>query len=373
MDIVSKTIGYKNYRLSNLIISLFLAANATQSGAAFVYYRGSDSHFYHNYSLAPPEGTMNGSMGFAVAVSNEFAITGSFADRDLKGTIYVAQIPFVGSAPTHSPSGVQEKRSFGDIINNKRSFTFALILLLMLGALMIIVAAIISYYCCCCCMTNPAPLLKKKKKEEEESPYVVHSYPDYYYDHPEEYPYAQPPLPYPMPPPMYGPPPQAEDIKKDMKKDVDKASEGFVRQMFPYKVYGPRGYTEGQDAADFQSQIDDKIAQEDALRAGSAQQGGAPGAALIAEDDQSSSYVEQAKNRYAQFLNARNNSGGATEMQDAGMMGDDAQQMRMREDARIRAEEKARERYANFRKSAEEQARQKEEEEREMKAKLSKH
>jgi hypothetical protein len=296
-----------------------------------VYYRGEDNHFHHNYSLPAREDAENGNMGFAVAISDAFAITGAFSTDQLQGSIYVARIPYFGDSPTNAPTGIAEKKSFANIVNSKQNFTFAIILLLLLGALMIVVVGILTYYCCCCCIAAPLAPLKKKKKEEEDSPYTVHSYVGY--SELDDAPPMYPPVPYPMPPPYYGP---QGDIKKDMKKEkiVDSATEGAVRKMFPYKVYGPRGYSEGQDAEDFQNQYDDKLAKEDTAAAAAH---AARGGNVIADEEEedvspdNARYVEQAKNRYAQYLNT------ASRHTDT--------------------EDKARERYEMFRRKAEEQAR----------------
>lgn len=169
---------------------------------------------------------------------------------DLRGSIYFASLPYLyapSAAPTQQPAGINSIQA-SNVIGNLSAGVVAAIFLAGFVGLGLI--ALILY--CCCCRAAPLILDKKKKKEEEDSPYQVHSYMGYSE-------MDEPPAP-PRPPSMYPflpqflqptpPPMEMKDLKKDdLKKDIDKADPGFVRRMFPYKVYSYRGYREGDEHA----------------------------------------------------------------------------------------------------------------------------
>ena len=139
---------------------------------------------------------------------------------------------FLPTAPPSSPTDILSGGSLDRTVGNT-GLTLGTILALALGFLIVSGSTGLVIYCCCC-MVPIIPLLKKKKKKEEEddSPYTVHSYAGYVENE-------------------YYPPPvvlieEDEAIKKDLKKEksVKFMENGEVRKMFPYKVYGPRGYKE---------------------------------------------------------------------------------------------------------------------------------
>lgn len=160
----------------------------------------------------------------------------------LRGSIYLADRRphklepsdppfFLPTAPPSSPTDILSGGGLDRTVGNT-GLTLGTILALALGFLIVSGSTGLIIYCCCC-MVPIIPLLKKKKKKEEEddSPYTVHSYAGYVENE-------------------YYPPPvvliEDEAIKKDLKKEksVKFMENGEVRKMFPYKVYGPRGYKE---------------------------------------------------------------------------------------------------------------------------------
>jgi hypothetical protein len=218
------------------------------TGAGFVYNRGPNG-WTLNQSYPSPAGH-EGHFGYAVDINANYSAIGAYGFDNLRGSIYLADRtphdypdPVVPTfVPTAAPSAPSEILS-GGTLNRKvgsNGLTLGMILALALGALIIAGTTGLVIYCCCC-MIPIIPVLKKKKKkeEEEDSPYTVHSYAGYVEDE-----FYVPPAPVVLIE-------EDEAIKKDLKKekDVKYMENGEVRKMFPYKVYGPRGYTEeGNDS-----------------------------------------------------------------------------------------------------------------------------
>lgn len=209
-----------------------------------------NDHWYLNDTLLPPSG-YQGNFGFSAGVSGDYAVVGAFTSLTLSGSAFIVDL--IVHAPTSIPTQPPAQSipvSFLNIGSGVSSVStksnLGLILALVAGALILsIIAALLIYYCCC--MGTPA-VLKKKKKEEEDSPYTVHSYVGYS----EMDEYVPPPPPVPSWVPYY---PQTMDKKgmdkKGMAKDIDKADEGFLRKLFPYKVHSFAGYQEGMEMRAF--------------------------------------------------------------------------------------------------------------------------
>jgi len=209
------------------------------TGAGFVYHKGEDGWTLHQ-AYPSPAGP-DGHFGYAVDINANYSAIGAYGFDELRGAIYLAErdpynyTPIIPS-PTMSPTQPADTLSGGGLNKpvGKSGLTLGMILALALGALIVAGSAGLLIYCCCC-MVPIIPVLKKKKKkeEEDESPYTVHSYAGYVEEE------------------FYVPPVVAvdEDIKKDIKKEkeVTFMENGEVRKMFPYKVYGPRGYSEGNN------------------------------------------------------------------------------------------------------------------------------
>jgi len=214
------------------------------TGAGFVFYRNPYSgQWTLNQSYPSPAG-YQGHFGYAVDIAQNYSVIGAYGFDDLRGSVYLAdrapeEVPVPTMAPsfaaTAAPSNPAEVLSGGGLNRrvNKSELTLGMVLALALGVLIIAAATGLICYCCCC-MVPIIPLLKKKKKKEEEnSPYTVHSYAGYI----EEDEYIAPIL-------------LVEDEKlkeKEKEKSVKFMEDGTIRKMFPYKVYGPRGYSEGNN------------------------------------------------------------------------------------------------------------------------------
>lgn len=173
---------------------------------------------------------------------------------ELRGSIYLAEfpkytyeaLPSPTTVPTMQPSSPSEVLSGGSLTNEvgNTGLSLGLILALALGALILAATTGLIIYCCCC-MVPIIPLVKKKKKkEEEDSPYTVHSYAGYVEE--DEF----------MPMQAIAPPPvvliEEDEVlkKKEKEKSVKFMEDGQLREMFPYKVYGPRGYVEEANNVD---------------------------------------------------------------------------------------------------------------------------
>lgn len=167
--------------------------------------------------------------------------------------MYLATLPYVfapSAAPTSAPVVINAQKAANAIGDLSIGVVAAIFLA---GFLFLGLAALVTYFCCC--RAAPIVLEKKKKKEEEESPYTVHSYQGYTEMSqpaplprpPSIFPFFAPPMP-PMMPPMDKK--MMMDGKDDKKMLIDKADPGFIRRLFPYKVYSYRGYKEGEDNDD---------------------------------------------------------------------------------------------------------------------------
>jgi hypothetical protein len=178
-------------------------------------------------------------------LNNAYSVT-----DELRGSIYLADRrphryippPVPVPAPTAAPTPKSEILSGGGLNRTvgDTGLTLGQLLALALGVLVVAGTVGMIIYCCCC-MVPIIPLLKKKKKKEEEddSPYTVHSYAGYVEDE-----FYVPPAP-----PVLLVEEEDEAIKKDLKKEksVKFMENGELRKMFPYKVYGPRGYVEEEN------------------------------------------------------------------------------------------------------------------------------
>jgi hypothetical protein len=236
-------------------------------GAAFVFAKqtlNSVTSYALKYSLASPLSS-GSNFGFAVGIGNNFVGVGGFSDKALLGAIVLGAVSFSSTSSSSTPDSINSiTKGSGYQLNY-----VILALLILLG----IVVAVGVLLCCNCCATPAAVIEKKKKKEEEESPYTVHSYTGYC-----EIDDALPvPVPFrPQPASMFSmwntQPLDASDPmlmkKESMKKEkdgyfVEKADEGFVRRLFPFKVYGPGGFVQDQDTMeDSHEAINRKISQE---------------------------------------------------------------------------------------------------------------
>lgn len=395
-----------------------------------MYYKDSSGAWNLTYSLASPA-DKRGNFGYGVAIHDDYVAVGAFTAEDFRGSLFLAGIPL--TKPDDNGGDKESTDDIVDKIDPRKSWNAAYVILAALGLLAAIIAGTLTY-CCCCCAVPPPILAKKKKKEEEESPYTVHSYTGYCEidDAAQAIP---PPVPFHQQPSSFNgflpslPSFSSRGIEKDpdmMKKDmlrkekygekyvekgdgsfiVEHADDGFIRKLFPYKVYGPRGYVEGQNAEEFnQKEIDKKIEEDELIRQQSStstsnnissflivdqtHQPDSPHLYNVQSQDVDSvldegintssanessgsfstmnsmrsprsagatrsRYVEQAKYRYSQYLNSSSSSSPH------GMEGaskEDIDQSRFKEEAKIRAEEKARERFAMFKAKTEEAGR----------------
>lgn len=252
-------------------------------GAGFVYHRDnrqSDVWLY-NASYESPAGSL-GHFGFAVDISDSYSAIGAYGYNDLQGSIYLAartshvdplnptSMPSTPPSatptaiPTSSPNAGIGVLNFGDdeVPQADDQLEVGLLIALFLAVLLAAGAAAVAIYCCCCIPVVVLGKKKKKKEEEEKSSYTVHSYAGY--SETDDYDYSSqsgsntiPDLPYQMP--MAPPPPM---MKKDP-KNVKFMEDGQLREMFPYKVYGPRGYSaEGNDSTE--AALDAKLKEKEA-------------------------------------------------------------------------------------------------------------
>eukprot|EP01033_Poteriospumella_lacustris_P005040 gene5039-3598_t len=261
---------FVNLAKDKLIVGADGTPHGNDTGAAFVYFRKTDAPrnsggaWQLNYSLPSPAGNKS-HFGYAVDICDDFAVSGAYGFDDLRGSVYLIGFPKTEPtfAPTLAPtdSGAQSFNTVTSALAKQKK------MMEILGIGVLALVTVLTSACCIylCCI--PVAPKKKKKEEEEESPYTVHSYVGY--SEMDEYmpPQAPPPqwMPFfaqmPMMPMMMVPPPppmmpmmQMDMEKKKMmdEKDVDlkKADENFIRKLFPYKVYGPRGYEEDGTTTD---------------------------------------------------------------------------------------------------------------------------
>lgn len=278
---IPSPVGYKSYfgvylslAKDKLIVGADGAPSGNNTGAAFIYFRTPDrpredmNPWQLNYSLPSPAGS-EGRFGYAVDVCDNYAVSGAFGYDDLRGSVYLIGFPRPQPtmAPTLAPTAGGNDAQSLNTITSAVAKQEKMMEILGIGVLTLV--GVLTSACCIylCCVPVAG---KKKKEEEEESPYTVHSYVGY--SEMDEYmpPQAPPPqwMPFfaqmpPMMPMMMAPPPMPMpmmpmdmDMKKKMmgegeELDLKKVDENFVRKLFPYKVYGPRGYQEeGQTAND---------------------------------------------------------------------------------------------------------------------------
>lgn len=175
----------------------------------------------------------------------------------MEGQVHIAPLP---TASTTTPTSPTLPPAGSTNIDNKSSttasvFPVGMVVAIALGALLFALLGSLLLFCCCCRPMALPVLLKKKKKEEEDSPYIVHSYVGY--SEMDDHPVPQQPSGlggYFFYPSYYGGASvnsgDAAMMKAKMmatggsekEKDIHSADEGFLRRMFPYKVYGPSGY-----------------------------------------------------------------------------------------------------------------------------------
>jgi hypothetical protein len=278
---IASPVGHKSYFGVSLSLAqdkLVVGADGVpfgnNTGAAFIYFRTPGrprddlSPWQLNYSLPSPAG-YKGSFGYAVDICDYYAASGAFGFDDLRGSVYLVGFPRPQPtmSPTLAPTGAIDSQSL-NTITTAVAKQGKMMEILAIGVLVLV--SVLTSACCIylCCV--PVVGKKKKKEEEEESPYTVHSYVGY--SEMDEYmpPQAAAPpqwMPFfpqmPMMPMMMVPPPMPvpmqmmpDDLmmKKKMMDDdefdIKKADENFVRKLFPYKVYGPRGYEEENATAD---------------------------------------------------------------------------------------------------------------------------
>ncbi|KAJ1440145.1 hypothetical protein B484DRAFT_443667 [Ochromonadaceae sp. CCMP2298] len=233
-----------------------------QVGAGFVYHRievenASDASsgrrlqaetpttWQINASYPSPGGS-KGHFGFSSAISENYVVFAAAEFVDLRGAVFLAKRPVPNDVPTPTMAPTKAGEALGGGGLKQRvpgtGLSLGMILALILAGLIVgMVTGMIIY--CCCCMIPVIPLIKKKKKEEEESPYTVHSYAGYIEEDDEIL---------PPPPVIYIEEEEEMEKKKDDKKEkkVEFMEDGKLRQMFPYKVHGPRGYVEDTNEVD---------------------------------------------------------------------------------------------------------------------------
>ncbi len=281
-----------SYFVICLIISLAayssLTQNAEELGAAFIFYKDTMGTWQLTYSLSSPS-AKGGNFGACVAIHDDYVAIGAFTAEGFRGSLFLANIPL--DTPDSNDGG-SNNEDINSLMAVGKSWHGAYVILALLGLLAVIIAATMAY-CFYCCAAPPPIVSKKKKKEEEESPYTVHSYTGYCEI--DDLSPAIPPVPFQQHQSPYSRLPgvssfhQQPIMQKDpdiMKKDllkkeeygqqfvdkgdgsfiIERADESFIRRLFPYKVYGPRGYVEGQNAEEFtQMEINKKIDDENAL------------------------------------------------------------------------------------------------------------
>lgn len=267
-----------------------------RQGSAFMYRRKAKTNWTLEIAFPSP-GAVGESFGRSVYLSEEYnVIVGSFGFDKLRGAIYLMPLPKLETGGGGTSGGTS---SIGSTTSTSNSISNSLIALLVILMILVLVAAVVAYTCgwsvCGCCAVPVAGSKKKKKKEseeEEDSPYTVHSYVGYS-EIDDNYSYntqsVPPPMPYPhqqYAQPRYGPPPvkfldmddeKAKAMGKSMgdKKMgeggiITSASEGFIRQMFPYKVYSYAGYEDEQatqEAVESVRMVDERLkAEEEEMR-----------------------------------------------------------------------------------------------------------
>ncbi|RYH25308.1 hypothetical protein EON65_15560 [archaeon] len=270
--------------------------NGDCHGAAILYKRVSKTDY--NLTIAfPSPADHNEYFGRALSVSDNYnLIVGAFAFSQLRGALYFMPLPkpqFIqGTGGGTSSIGAQP-----DSAGETAALSVIGILIVML--LLVVTVAAVAYSCganCCCVAIVPGAGKKKKKKEEEDSPYTVHSYVGYSeLDDNYSYNSSLPSMPYPPPPPplprptSFMPPPPVKFLPgSDKEKEklmamegsnqrvmledgtIVQATEEYIRQRFPYKVFSYRGYEEDKAAQQSQERedrsIDEKIKNDELSR-----------------------------------------------------------------------------------------------------------